>query len=159
MNKLKLLASLPLLICLKPNYNYQGYFKVGNPYEIEGIKYYPEVNNSYSEVGIASWYGDKFHNKKTANGEVFDKRELTAAHKTLPMPSIVKVTNFENGKSIIVKVNDRGPFVGDRIIDLSEYAAEELGFIEQGTTEVIVEFLKEETDNLHIELFGKTFLK
>ena len=148
-----------MLISSKPNDNlYTGIFKVGNPYHIDGHDYVPKINNDYSEIGIASWYGDKFHNKKTANGEVFNKYELTAAHKTLPLPSIVKVTNLDNGESLIVKVNDRGPFVGDRIIDLSEYAAQELGFMNTGTTEVVVEFLKEETNALHIALFGATYL-
>ena len=137
---------------------YNGIFKIGSPYKIYGIKYYPSINNNYNQNGLASWYGDKFHNKKTANGEIFNKYELTAAHKTLPLPSIVKVTNLINGKEIIVKVNDRGPFVGDRIIDLSFQAAKEIGMVQDGTAKVNVKFLKEETDLLHLELFGKTFL-
>lgn len=87
-----------------------GNYKIGNPYEIAGQWYYPAVDYEYSETGIASWYGPKFHGKKTANGEIFDQYEVSAAHRTLPLPSIVRVTNLENGKSIKVRVNDRGPF-------------------------------------------------
>ncbi|MBT4921752.1 MAG: septal ring lytic transglycosylase RlpA family protein [Rickettsiales bacterium] len=154
-----LIATFLLSFTFKPlDPLYKGSFKVGNPYSIAGRDYIPEIDNSYSEIGVASWYGDKFHNKKTANGEAFNKNELTAAHKTLPLPSIVKVTNLDNGESLVVKVNDRGPFIGDRIIDLSEYAALQLGFMHRGTTEVVVEFLPEETNQLHIELFGQTYL-
>ncbi|MBL6785796.1 MAG: septal ring lytic transglycosylase RlpA family protein [Rickettsiales bacterium] len=159
MKKFLIIFSVIFLSALKPNnINYAGYFKVGKPYKIDGVNYHPEINNEYSEVGIASWYGDKFHNKKTANGAIFNKYQMTAAHKTLPLPSIVKVTNLDNGESIIVTINDRGPFVGDRIIDLSEYAARELGFFTKGTAKVIVEFLKDETNDLHFDLFGETFL-
>ncbi|MCB1556744.1 MAG: septal ring lytic transglycosylase RlpA family protein, partial [Alphaproteobacteria bacterium] len=86
-----------------------GTFKVGNPYKIEGKTYVPQENYSLVETGIASWYGPQFHGKQTANGEVFDMEELTAAHRTLQMPSLVRVTNLENGRSLIVRVNDRGP--------------------------------------------------
>ncbi|MDA0902394.1 MAG: septal ring lytic transglycosylase RlpA family protein, partial [Proteobacteria bacterium] len=87
--------------------NYKGYYKVGNPYKIKGITYYPKEYNNYEEVGEASWYGKKFHGKKTANGEIYNMGDLTAAHRTLPLPSIVRVTNLNNGKTLIVKVNDR----------------------------------------------------
>ena len=97
-----------------------GYYKVGNPYEVLGQYYTPKEDYNYSEVGIASWYGDDFHNKRTANGETYDMRAITAAHRTLPLPSIVKVTNLENGRSIIARVNDRGPYVKNRIIDVSQ---------------------------------------
>lgn len=137
---------------------YQGIFKIGNPYKINRIKYKPVVNNNYDETGIASWYGSDFHNKKTANGEVYNQFAYTAAHTTLPLPSMVEVTNLENGKILIVKINDRGPFAHDRIIDLSFQSALELGFLNQGTTEVRVKFLKKETDILHQELFGEKYL-
>lgn len=118
----------------------KGYYKVGSPYEIDGQLYYPKEDPKYSEVGVASWYGSDFHGKSTANGELFDKNKLTAAHRTLPMPSIVKVTNLENGKTLRVRVNDRGPFSDNRIIDLSEGAAKKLGVWGPGTAKVKVEF-------------------
>ena len=95
----------------------------------------------YREIGVASWYGHPFHGRKTANGEVYDMHGMTAAHPTLPLPSIARVTNLENGRSITVRVNDRGPFAKRRIIDLSRRAAWELGFKDQGTAEVEVEYL------------------
>lgn len=115
------------------------HFKVGKPYSIGGKVYYPTVEPKYSKIGLASWYGPKFDKKLTANGEIFDRNLMTAAHKTLPLPSIAKVTNLENGRSIYVRVNDRGPYVGNRIIDLSERAAEKLGFKGKGTAKVLVE--------------------
>lgn len=115
--------------------------KVGNPYKIEGIQYVPQADPTYRAEGIASWYGPKFHGKLTANGELFDMNRLSAAHKTLPLPSLVRVTNLENGKSAVLRLNDRGPFSGDRIIDLSRKAAEELGTREQGLAQVRVEYL------------------
>ena len=126
---------------------YTGYYKVGKPYEINGIRYYPQEYEYYKEIGLASWYGDDFHNKKTANGETFNMNEMTAAHKTLPLPSIVRVTNLENGRSVVVRVNDRGPFVDNRIIDLSKKAADALGFKHRGLITVRVELLKKETEN------------
>lgn len=120
-----------------------GHYKVGNPYKIAGRKYYPEERFKFSEVGIASWYGPQFHGKQTANGEIFDKFELTAAHRTLQMPSIVRVTNLKNGRNIIVRVNDRGPFAHDRVIDLSERSAELLGFKNDGTTKVRIDVLED----------------
>lgn len=127
---------------------YEGYYKIGNPYKINGKTYYPAENRNYKEIGWASWYGQDFHAKKTANGETFDMNSMTAAHKTLPLPSMVKVTNLENGKSIVVRVNDRGPFVEDRIIDLSRKAAEQLESKHKGLIKVKVEFLKKETDRM-----------
>ncbi|MEM9422237.1 MAG: septal ring lytic transglycosylase RlpA family protein [Pseudomonadota bacterium] len=115
--------------------------KVGSPYVIGGIRYVPRVDPHYDEIGIASWYGPKFHNKLTANGELFDMNRLTAAHKTLPLPSLVRVTNLENGRSAILRLNDRGPFAGNRVIDLSKKAAEVLGTQEQGLGKVRVEYL------------------
>ena len=121
-------------------------YKVGNPYKINGKWYYPAVDYQYDEVGIASWYGPGFHGKSTANGEVFDQDKITAAHRTLPMPSIVKVTNLENGLVLDkVRINDRGPFARNRIIDLSKKAAEELGFIKNGVAKVRVEILEDES--------------
>jgi rare lipoprotein A len=122
-----------------------GIYKVGQPYQIDGTWYYPAEDLNYDETGIASWYGEAFHAKDTANGEVFDLNSLTAAHKTLPMPSIVQVTNLENGRSIQLRVNDRGPFVRGRIIDVSRRAAQLLGFETQGTTKVRVQVLAPES--------------
>ncbi len=120
-------------------------YKVGKPYAIMGQRDEPEENPYYDEVGEASWYGPGFHGKKTANGERFNKRDMTAAHRTLPMPSVVKVTNLENGKSANLRVNDRGPFAKDRIIDVSKKAAEVLGFHNKGMAHVRVQFMPEET--------------
>ena len=88
-----------------------GHYKIGEPYQINGNWYYPKEDSNYNEVGIASWYGPKFHNKLTANGEIFDQDKISAAHKTLPLPSIVKVTNLNTQKFLFIRVNDRGPFV------------------------------------------------
>ena len=118
-----------------------GVSKVGKPYKISGNWYYPKEEHAYDAVGIASWYGKQFHGKPTANGETYNMNALTAAHKTLPLPTNVKVTNLQNGRSIIVRINDRGPFVGDRVIDLSRRAAQILGFTNQGTTKVRVQAL------------------
>ena len=125
--------------------NNGGYYKVGKPYQIKGNWYYPEENYSYDETGIASWYGADFHDQATANGEIYNKNELTAAHKTLPMPSLARVTNLENGRSIVVRVNDRGPFSGARIIDVSQRAAQLLGFERIGTAKVRVQVLADES--------------
>ena len=118
-----------------------GIYKIGTPYEIEGEWYYPQEDLTYDSVGIASWYGPKFHGRRTANGEIFDMNLLTAAHPTLPMPIRAKVTNLENGKSVIVRINDRGPFAKDREIDMSRRAAEVLDFKNRGTTKVRVQYL------------------
>lgn len=118
-----------------------GVYKVGNPYQINGIWYYPAENEKYDSVGIASWYGPGFHGKKTANGEVFDENQISAAHPTLPMPVIARVTNLENGKSIVLRINDRGPFAAGREIDLSKKAAEVLGFKQKGTAKVRVQYI------------------
>ncbi len=123
----------------------QGTFKVGTPYKIAGKTYHPRESYSHTETGIASWYGPNFHGKRTANGETFDKYELTAAHRTLQMPSLVRVTNLENGRSVVVRVNDRGPFKKNRVIDLSERAAEMLNFKNKGTARVKLEVLSEES--------------
>jgi rare lipoprotein A len=119
-----------------------GHYKLGNPYQIAGRWYYPSYDPSYAAVGVASWYGRPFHGRATANGELFDRDVLSAAHPTLPLPSIVRVTNLANQRQLELRVNDRGPFVGDRIIDLSQAAARALGFEQRGTTEVRVEFVR-----------------
>lgn len=123
-------------------------YKVGKPYQVEGVWYYPKADYRYNETGIASWYGPGFHGKRTANGEVYDENGLTAAHKTLPMPSLVRVTNLENGRSIEVRVNDRGPFEAGRVIDMTRRGAQLLGFIDRGTARVRVEIMAEESQLL-----------
>lgn len=122
-----------------------GQYKVGQPYQIAGVTYYPKVDYQYVETGIASWYGPKFHGNSTANGEIFDMNQISAAHRTLPMPSVVRVTNLENGRVLNVRVNDRGPFSRGRIIDLSRRGAQLLGFEHQGTAKVRVEILARES--------------
>src|SRR5216683_10635 len=120
-------------------------YKVGNPYQIDGAWYYPAEDWNYDETGIASWYGEAFHGKDTANGESFDLNAITAAHRTLPMPTIVEVTNLENGRTLQVRVNDRGPYARGRIIDLSRRSAQLLGFEGQGTAKVRVKILVPES--------------
>lgn len=111
------------------------------PYQIRGRWYRPEEQPAYQQVGLASWYGDRFDGRPTATGETFDMHALTAAHKTLPLPGLVEVTNLANGRTVVVRVNDRGPFVDDRIIDLSRGAAEALDLLRQGVGEVRVRYL------------------
>lgn len=118
-----------------------GYAKVGKPYVIAGETYVPRVPKTYSSTGVASWYGTDFHGRKTANGEVFDSDSITAAHRTLPLPSYIRVTNITNGRSIIARVNDRGPFHSSRLIDVSEPVAEALQFKIAGTAKVKVDYL------------------
>jgi rare lipoprotein A len=125
--------------------NGSGLYKVGQPYQIDGTWYYPAEDFSYDETGIASWYGADFHGKNTANGEVFDLNELTAAHRTLPLPSVVQVTNLDNGRLIKLRVNDRGPYARGRIIDVSRHAAQLLGFEGSGTAKVRVQILVPES--------------
>jgi rare lipoprotein A len=117
-----------------------GSYKIGQPYRIGQIMYVPTEDPKYDRQGIASWYGTDFHGRKTANGEVFDMNALTAAHPTLPIPSYAYVTNLSNNRTILVRINDRGPYANDRIIDLSRRSAKELGFTLQGTTRVRVKF-------------------
>lgn len=119
-----------------------GRYMVGKPYTIAGKRYYPKEQPNYRERGKASWYGAAFHGRKTANGEIFDKESLTAAHPTLPLPSYVHVTNLKNGRSMTVRVNDRGPFHGNRILDVSERVASMLGFKHDGIGQVEVKYLK-----------------
>ena len=118
-----------------------GHYKIGKPYQIANKWYRPRENTRYDRVGTASWYGDLFHGRKTANGEVFDMDALTAAHPTLPLPTLVEVTNLANKKSIIVRVNDRGPYRHNRLIDLSRKAATILGFKSKGTAKVRVKYI------------------
>lgn len=120
-------------------------YKVGAPYQVGGVWYHPSENYSYDETGVASWYGPGFHNRKTANGEVFDTNELTAAHPTLPMPTLARVTNLDNGHSVVVRINDRGPFAHGRLIDVSRRAAELLDFTGKGTAKVRVQVLANES--------------
>ena len=118
-----------------------GEYKIGRPYVVLGVRYVPGVDHGYDETGIASWYGDDFNGLLTANGEIYDMNALTAAHKVLPLPSYVRVTNLDNGRSLVVRVNDRGPFVNGRIIDMSRRSAQLLGFEREGTARVRVRVL------------------
>ena len=149
-----LLASASLAACVTPRYPShaggpgtgapdpgQGGYKVGAPYQVAGIWYVPKEDPAYDQTGTASWYGDAFHQKATANGEIFDMNAVSAAHTTLPMPSMVEVTNLDNGKTLVVRVNDRGPFIGDRIIDLSHEAARQLGYDRAGLAHVRVRYV------------------
>src|SRR6188508_2652607 len=118
-----------------------GTYRIGKPYTVAGRVYVPEEDPDYRAEGMASWYGDDFHGRLTANGEVFDMASLTAAHPTLPIPSYARVTNLSNGKSLIVRVNDRGPYHGNRLIDVSNKAAELLEFKGNGVARVRVEYV------------------
>ncbi len=148
-----LMAGACLSACVSPSYPTradrtlgappagQGVYKVGQPYQVGGIWYVPREQPDYDQTGVASWYGDAFHMKATANGETFDMARVSAAHTTLPLPSMVEVTNLDNGRALVVRVNDRGPFVGDRIIDLSREAARQLGYERQGLARVRVRYV------------------
>jgi rare lipoprotein A len=118
-----------------------GKYHVGSPYKIAGRTYTPHEQPGYTKVGLASWYGEAFHRRKTSNGEWFDMETMTAAHPTLPLPSYAKVTNLENGKQVIVRVNDRGPFVDTRVMDLSKRAADSLGYRNKGIAKVKVQLI------------------
>ncbi|MFZ5784047.1 MAG: septal ring lytic transglycosylase RlpA family protein [Pseudomonadota bacterium] len=123
----------------------RGAYKVGAPYKIDGVTYVPKESFNHVETGVASWYGPGFHGKSTANGERYDQRDRTAAHRTLQMPAIVRVTNLENGRSTVVRINDRGPFSRNRVIDLSRTAAEELDIVRNGTGRVRIDQLTAES--------------
>jgi len=125
-----------------------GTYKVGQPYQANGVWYYPQEDYDYEETGIASWYGPDYHGKLTANGELFDQNGVSAAHRTLPMPSLVRVTNLENGRTLVVRVNDRGPFKPGRVIDLSKRAAQLLDFETKGQAKVKVQILAQESREL-----------
>ncbi|MCK4940432.1 MAG: septal ring lytic transglycosylase RlpA family protein, partial [Rhodospirillaceae bacterium] len=122
-----------------------SHYKIGKPYQINGVWYRPAEDWDYDKTGIASWYGPNFDGKPTANGETFDQWQASAAHKTLPLPSIVRVTNLENGRSLVVRINDRGPYARGRIIDMSRRAAQMLGFEGKGTARVRVAILAKES--------------
>jgi rare lipoprotein A len=118
-----------------------GVYRVGKPYVVAGRVYVPEADPHYSAVGLASWYGDDFHGRYTANGEIFDENSISAAHPTLPLPSYARVTNLSNHKSIIVRINDRGPYAKGRLIDLSVKTAQLLGFYGHGVAKVRVDYV------------------
>ena len=118
-----------------------GQYLVGHPYTVNGRMYYPSENERYVGVGTASWYGDAFHGRKTANGEIYDKNALSAAHPTMPLPSYARVTNLGNGYSVIVRVNDRGPYAAGRVMDVSSRVADVLDFKRMGTARVKVEYV------------------
>lgn len=118
-----------------------GVYRVGKPYVVAGRTYVPEEDVNYRVEGVASWYGDDFHGRLTANGEIFDMQSISAAHPTLPLPSYVRVTNLANKRSLVVRVNDRGPFAQDRVIDLSVKSAQLLGFHDRGLARVRVEYV------------------
>ena len=118
-----------------------GVYRVGKPYVVAGREYVPQEDVNYSAVGLASWYGDDFHGRYTANGEIFDMNSISAAHPTMPLPSYARVTNLANHRSIIVRVNDRGPYVGNRVIDLSVRTAKLLGFYGNGLAKVKVDYV------------------
>jgi peptidoglycan lytic transglycosylase len=117
-----------------------GIYKVGQPYQVAGRWYVPREVDRYDQTGIASWYGTAFHGRRTANGEIYDMNALTAGHPTLPMPSYAYVTNLDNGRTILVRINDRGPYVNDRLIDLSRRSAAELGYTRHGLARVRVRY-------------------
>jgi rare lipoprotein A len=123
----------------------RGSYKIGAPYKIDGVTYTPQEEFNHVETGVASWYGPGFHGKSTANGERYDQSERTAAHRTLQMPAIVRVTNLDNGMSTVVRINDRGPFARSRIIDLSRTAAQELDVVRNGTARVRIDQLPAES--------------
>ena len=131
--------------------NHRSKFHVGRPnytvaaYQVNGVWYYPKVDYGYDETGTASWYGEQFDQRPTSDGEIFDMNQLSAAHKTLPLPSVVDVTNLQNGRELRLRVNDRGPFVDGRLIDLSRRAAQLLGFERSGTAPVRVKIVKDES--------------
>jgi rare lipoprotein A (peptidoglycan hydrolase) len=135
------------------NLPYNGIFKIGKPYKAFDIIYTPQNYETFEETGTASWYGKDFHGKTTANGEIYNIGDLTAAHPTLPLPSIIKITNLDNNKSQVVRVNDRGPFTKNRVIDVSERTAEILDFKNKGTAKVKIQLLRAETDKM-LEMFG-----
>jgi len=118
-----------------------GVYQIGKPYQVGDLTYTPREDPTYDRVGNASWYGEMFHGRRTANGEIYDMDSLSAAHPTLPLPVYARVTNLNNGRTIVVRINDRGPYARDRIIDLSRRSAELLGFRDNGTATVRVKYL------------------
>ncbi len=140
--------SVPVSSTLKESAVYPGHYKIGSPYKVDNTWYYPKADPSYVEEGMASWYGPGFHGNRTANGDLYDQTTFTAAHRTLPLPSMVRITNLANGRSVIAMVNDRGPFSKKRIIDISEKTAIALHMKQQGVGRVRVEFLPEQTEEM-----------
>ena len=135
-----------------------GRYQVGKPYTIRGKKYYPKEDPDYVATGMASWYGPNFHGRLTANGEIYDQYSLSAAHPTMPLPSYARVTSLDNGSSVLVRVNDRGPYAHGRIIDLSAQAAKMLGYDKKGVTKVKVEYVgKARMDGLDAEYLAASF--
>src|SRR5262245_25400775 len=118
-----------------------GTYRIGKPYQVAGRTYVPEEDQGYKAEGLASWYGSDFHGRRTANGEVYDMEGLSAAHPTLPLPSYIRVTNLSNRRSVILRVNDRGPYHGNRVVDVSKRAAHMLGFHGNGVARVRVEYV------------------
>ena len=135
-----------------------GHYKIGQPYVVNNIKYVPKLVSYYNE-NYCSWYGPKFDKKPTANGEIFDQNKVSASHKTLPLPSIVKVTNLNNNKFLYIRVNDRGPFFNNRIIDLSKQAAIELNIFSKGTEEVNVRLLESGPHLLETVFLDQSYLE
>ncbi|MBR6412127.1 MAG: septal ring lytic transglycosylase RlpA family protein [Alphaproteobacteria bacterium] len=164
MQKIKLLWALPFVTCMLTGCSENGFwfrsgsdyddiseqsvYYVGAPYRIKGVLYTPKEDMNYSEKGVATWYSRDSQNRLTTNGEIFDDEKMTAAHKTLPLPSLVRITNLENGNTAIVRVNDRGPAVNNRLIDVSRKTAEALEMPETGTTLVQVDILPDESRRL-----------
>lgn len=140
-NKYGVTASPRVVAIGEPVPSGGGSYKVGGPYRIAGRTYVPREEPGYDQVGLASWYGADFHGRKTANGEIFDSTALSAAHPTLPLPTYARVTNLDNGKSVVVRINDRGPFAHNRLIDLSKRTAEVLEFKHMGTAKVRVQYV------------------
>ncbi len=140
---LMMALTLALAGCATSRYSAEPtpHYKVGKPYKVNGRWYRPAHEPGYDKTGMASWYGRDFHGRATANGELYNMNALTAAHTTLPMPSMVEVTNLENRRRVVVRVNDRGPFASNRIIDLSRAAARRLGFEKKGLAKVRVRYL------------------
>ncbi len=125
-----------------------GSYKIGKTYNVDGMEYTPSENYGYQAEGMSSWYGSEFAGQKTANGAIFNPQAYTAAHKTLPLPSVIKVTNLDNGKTTYARVNDRGPFTKNRLVDVSEAVAEELGMKVNGTARMKVELMEAESKQL-----------
>ncbi|TCT12367.1 rare lipoprotein A [Tepidamorphus gemmatus] len=140
-NKLGVTASPRVVPVGAPVPSGGGTYKLGQPYRIAGKTFVPREDPGYDEIGLASWYGGDFHGRRTANGEIFDSTALSAAHPTLPLPTYARVTNLENGKSVVVRINDRGPFAHNRLIDLSKRTAEVLEFKHTGTAKVRVQYV------------------
>lgn len=155
--------TLPLLAAAcastpEPRLGSGGHYKLGRPYQIGGKWYHPRDERDYAETGVASWYGPGFHGRLTANGERFDENGVSAAHRTLPLPSHLEVTNLDNGRRLVVRVNDRGPYAHDRILDLSRRAAQLLGMEQRGTARVRLKRVYPRTEPHHVASLNTTDL-